>query len=183
MKVAITSGGAELDSGVEQRFGRCQYFIIVDIETMDFEAIQNPNTMAGGGAGIQSAQLMTQKGVEVVITGNCGPNAFRVFESAGIKIVTGASGTVRDSVEKFKSGKASEASSPSVKDHFGMGGRSGMGSGMGRRMRDVGVPPSVTTDKKVSSKSSELDTLKEQAAKLQNQLSELMNKIKDVENN
>ena len=79
MKIAVTSTGPGLDDNVEARFGRCPYFLIIDIDTMQLEAIENPNTALGGGAGIQSAQLMSEKGVTTVLTGNRGPNAFNVF--------------------------------------------------------------------------------------------------------
>ena len=181
MKIAVTASGPDLDSQVESRFGRCQYFIIVDTDTLEYEAIRNPNVQAGGGAGIQSAQMMVENDVEVVLTGNCGPNAFRVFSQAGIKIVTGVSGLVRESVEKFKSGAISEATSPSVKDHFGLGGGKGMGGGAGRRMREISLPSEPPSSKEGISKSDELSTLKEQADLLQSQLDQLVKRIKDIE--
>ncbi|MBN1306781.1 MAG: 4Fe-4S binding protein [Chitinispirillaceae bacterium] len=121
MKIAITSGGADLDGRVEARFGRCPYFIIVDPDTMAYEALENPNIALGGGAGIQSAQLMAEKEVAVVLTGNCGPNAFQVFGSAGIRVITGVSGSVRDAIEQYKSEAFSAAAGPNVASHFGMG--------------------------------------------------------------
>lgn len=75
MKIAISATGPSLDAEVDPRFGRCQYFLIIDPDTMEFEAIDNTNKMASGGAGIASAQAVAQKGVQVVLTGNCGPNA------------------------------------------------------------------------------------------------------------
>ena len=121
MKIAVTAGGPDLDSNVEARFGRCPYFIIVDSQTMQFEAIENPNIALGGGAGIQSAQLMAEKDVKAVLTGNCGPNAFRVFGSAGIEVVVGQNGSVREAVERFQNGTISTADGPNVASHFGMG--------------------------------------------------------------
>ena len=76
MKIAVTSTGPTLDDSVEARFGRCAYFLVVDTDTMQCEPIENPNIALGGGAGIQSAQLMSEKGVTTVLTGHCGPNAF-----------------------------------------------------------------------------------------------------------
>jgi len=181
VKIAVTSSGPGLDSQVESRFGRCTYFIIVNTDTMEYEAIRNPNVQAGGGAGIQSAQMMAQNDVEVVLTGNCGPNAYQVFSQAGIKIVTGVSGLVRDSVEKFKSGTMSEAASPSVNDHFGIGGGKGMGGGMGRRMREVNVSSSPSSSEAEISKSDELSTLKGQAVLLQSELDQLVKRIKEIE--
>jgi predicted Fe-Mo cluster-binding NifX family protein/ferredoxin len=120
MTIAVTSTGPTLDDNVEARFGRCAYFLIIDTDTMQYEAIENPNIALGGGAGIQSAQLMSQKGVTTVLTGNCGPNAFNVFGQAGIQVIVGISGVVRNAVEQFKTGAFSSASGPSVASHFGM---------------------------------------------------------------
>jgi len=160
MNIAVTSTGPTLDDTVEARFGRCAYFLIIDMDTMRCEPIENPNIALGGGAGIQSAQLMSEKGVTTVLTGNCGPNAFNVFGQAGIQVIVGVSGPVRNAVEQFKSGTFSSSSGPNVTSHFGMntapanpapggqpmtgpigqgggmgfgmGGGRGMGRGMGR---------------------------------------------------
>jgi len=144
MRIAVTATGPAPEDRVEARFGRCAYFLIVDTETMEFEAVENPNIALGGGAGIQSAQLMADKDVRTVLTGNCGPNAYQVFGAAGIQVVVGVSGVVRDAVEQFKAGGLTSASGPNVASHFGMGagapgsnpgmGGGGMGQGMGRGM-------------------------------------------------
>jgi len=120
MKIAVTSTGPTLDDNVEARFGRCPYFLIIDTDTMQLEAIENPNMALGGGAGIQSAQLMSEKGVTTVLTGNCGPNAFNVFGQAGIQVIVGVSGPVRNAVEQFKAQGFSSASGPNVASHFGV---------------------------------------------------------------
>jgi predicted Fe-Mo cluster-binding NifX family protein len=60
---------------------------------------------ATGGAGIQAVQTIADKGAKVVITGNIGPSAFGALSAAGIEIVTGASGTLREVVEQFKRGE------------------------------------------------------------------------------
>src|SRR4030066_2323542 len=105
MKIAISAMGTTLDAEIDPRFGRCQYFIIVDPETMQFEALDNSGAMAGGGAGISTAQMIAGKGVEVVLTGNCGPNAYEVLSAAKIKVIVGVDGKVQDAVESYKSGK------------------------------------------------------------------------------
>ena len=95
---------------------------------MQFEAIPNLAADATGGAGIQAAQTIANEGVKVVITGNVGPNAFGVLSAAGIEIVTGAFGTVREVIEKFKRGELQRTGAPTVGGHFGMG--RGQGRGM-----------------------------------------------------
>ena len=121
MKVAVSATGPGLDDGVDARFGRCAYFLIVDSDSMSLESVENPNTALGGGAGIQSAQMMSEKGVKVVLTGNCGPNAFRTFGAAGIEVIVGVSGSVRQAVEAFKAGGLAAADGPNVASHFGVG--------------------------------------------------------------
>jgi len=161
MKIAVTSTGGDLDSQVEPRFGRCPYFLIVDSETFEFEAVENPNVALGGGAGIQSAQLLANRGVQTVLTGNCGPNAFATLGAAEIQVIVGVGGAVRQVVEQFKQGAFSGAAEPNVASHFGMaaadqsgasaaaptmpmgggaGGGRGMGKGGGRGMgRGMGM--------------------------------------------
>jgi predicted Fe-Mo cluster-binding NifX family protein len=136
LKVVVTATGENLDAQIDPRFGRCQYFIIVDVDSMKYEAVQNESTMASGGAGIQAAQSVAGMGVEAVITGNVGPNAYQTLSASGIRIVTGAVGIVRDAIEKFKKGELGNTSAPTVPGHFGMGGGGGrgMGGGMGRGM-------------------------------------------------
>jgi predicted Fe-Mo cluster-binding NifX family protein/NAD-dependent dihydropyrimidine dehydrogenase PreA subunit len=120
MKVAATSTGSTLDDDVEARFGRCAYFLVVDMETMHCEPMENPNIALGGGAGIQSAQLLSEKGVTTVLTGNCGPNAFEVFGRAGIEVIVGIRGPVRNAVEQFRRGAFSSALRPDIASHFGL---------------------------------------------------------------
>ncbi len=136
MKIAVTSNGPSLDAVVDARFGRCANFLVIDPETLEFEAISNPNIALGGGAGIQSAQLLANKSVEVVLTGNCGPNAFQTFGAAGVRVMTGVAGSVRQAVELYKTGNLSGASEPNVQSHFGTGAGAGRGmcGGRGRGM-------------------------------------------------
>jgi len=119
MKICVTAQGDHLDAPVDPRFGRCQYFLIVDTETFEFEVISNSHRAAGGGAGIQSGQEMAAKGVAVVLTGNVGPNAFQTLEAANIAVMTGVSGTVREAVEKYKRGDFRRTGGPSVGSKFG----------------------------------------------------------------
>jgi len=123
MKICITSQGKTLDDQVDPRFGRCQYFIFVETDTLAFEAVENPSAQFSGGAGIQSGQLMASQGVKAVLTGNVGPNAFQTLTAGGIKIYTGLSGKVREAVEKFKGGALKPIDNASVGSKFGMPGK------------------------------------------------------------
>lgn len=135
MKVAVSSSGRDLLSPVEPRFGRCPYFIIVDAETMAFEAV--PNTALGSvhGAGIVAAQLVASKGAMVVITGNVGPNAHNALSASSVEIVTGVSGSVGDAVKMYNRGDLKPTRKPTVGGHFGLGG--GRRSGRGRARRSL----------------------------------------------
>jgi predicted Fe-Mo cluster-binding NifX family protein len=129
LKVAVSATEPSLDATVDPRFGRCPYFVIVDTETMQYEAVPNTSQAAPHGAGIQSAQIISNKGAKVVLTGNVGPNAYQSLTAAGIQIVTGATGTVRETITRYKKGDLRETSSPTVGGHFGIGRGRGMGRG------------------------------------------------------
>ncbi len=114
MKVCVTALNPGMDAQVDPRFGRAQYFVFVDTDTMECESVPNPNVGAYGGVGVQSAQLVAERRAKVVITGHVGPNASQALAAAGIKVITGMSGlTVREAVERFKKGEVS-AVSPSA---------------------------------------------------------------------
>ncbi|MGQ4911956.1 MAG: NifB/NifX family molybdenum-iron cluster-binding protein [Candidatus Thorarchaeota archaeon] len=127
-KVCITSSGPTLDSQVDPRFGRCAYFIIADPDTGDFEAISNEAAMASGGAGIRAAQLVASQNVDAVITGSVGPNAYPALQNAGIRILTGAFGTVQSALDGYRANSLEEIGTAGP-SHLGMGG--GMGRGVG----------------------------------------------------
>lgn len=131
MKVAVSAVSPVLDAQVDPRFGRCEYFIIVNPETTEFEAIDNASAVSSGGAGISAAQMIAGKGVEAVLTGNCGPNAYQVLSAAGIKVITGISGKVKDVIAEYKLGTYATIQQANVPDHFGMGGGMGRGRGTG----------------------------------------------------
>ncbi len=120
MKIAITSMGAKLEDKVDPRFGRCHYFILFDTDTNKSEAIENTGAQGMGGVGIQSGQIMADKGVKVVLTGSCGPNAFQTLQAAGIKVITGVNGTVQEAIDKYKSGDYKTISQANATAHSGM---------------------------------------------------------------
>ena len=195
MKIAVTATGPSLDDQVEARFGRTPYYLFVETETMEYEAVQNPNVTAGGGAGIQSAQLMADRGVQSVLTGNCGPNAFQVFGAAGIQVIVGVTGNARQAVEQFKAGALAAANQSNVASHFGMGGGMGGGRGMGmgggRGMgmgggRGMGMGggqtgiPGVPPQPQVP-RGNDANALKEEARVLEKQLQDIKSRIDQVE--
>jgi predicted Fe-Mo cluster-binding NifX family protein len=120
MKIAVTSTGETLDCQVDPRFGRANCFIIIETETMDHSVIENGSAAVTDGAGISAARTVADTGAEAVLTGNCGPNAQRTLDAAGIKLYTNVTGTVAEAVERFKSGKLTMADGPNVQSHFGM---------------------------------------------------------------
>jgi predicted Fe-Mo cluster-binding NifX family protein len=120
MKICITSEGTSLDSKIDPRFGRCRYFMMIDTDTMAFNAIENASIQASGGAGIQAGQLMASNQLKAVLTGNVGPNAFQTLQAAGIEIYTGVSGTVREALEKYKEGAYKKTQGPTVNAKKGM---------------------------------------------------------------
>jgi len=120
MKIAVTSTGTSLDSEVDPRFGRCRYILIVDPDTMEVEAVENSGGMAGGGAGVATGNMVAAKGVQAVLTGNCGPNAHQVLSAAGIQVITGVSGKVGDAIQEYKAGRYQASSQPNVAPHHGM---------------------------------------------------------------
>jgi predicted Fe-Mo cluster-binding NifX family protein len=76
---------------------------------MEAESVDNPAMSAGGGAGIQAAQFVVERGAEAVVSGNVGPNAFAVFESAGVPVYLFGGGSVREAVEWAAGGERDEA--------------------------------------------------------------------------
>ena len=182
MKIAITATGADLQAQVDPRFGRAQYFIIVNPETMEFEAIENSSLSAAHGAGIQSGQLMSSKDVSAVITGSVGPNAFQTLTAAGIQIFQSPGGTVEQAVEAYKKGQLQPVTQfGPAHAGMGMGGGMGMGRGMGRGMGagagfDLQSP--APTPK---SKEQEIQELKAQAEQASQQLEAIKKRIGELE--
>ncbi len=142
MKIAVSSHGKDLNSQINPRFGRCEYFLIVNTDDMSFEAIENKSASLSSGAGIEAALLVISNGAKAVITGNCGPKAVQTLSTAGIDLFVDYVGTVKDAIEKYKSSDLTSAKNtksepaeyiqrPNFGRGVGMGGGRGSG-GMGR---------------------------------------------------
>jgi predicted Fe-Mo cluster-binding NifX family protein len=197
MKIAITSTGPTLDSPVDPRFGRCACFVIVQTDDMSFETFDNESIALGGGAGIQSAQFVSSKGVDTVITGNCGPKALQTLSAAEIEVFVGQSGTVREVIEKYNRGNLKSIDTPNVTDHYGMGsgadmnqwmrkgcGRGmgmGRGIGMGRGMSGSTWNVTGQSGATMLSKEEKLKRLKDQANELRQQIEDLESSMKALE--
>jgi predicted Fe-Mo cluster-binding NifX family protein len=209
MKIAVSATGKNLESTIDERFGRCRYFIIVEADDMSYEVIENTNADLPTSAGIQSASLVGSKGVDAVITGNCGPKAMQVFAATTIEVIIGQHGTIKDIIEKFKSGELSPSTRGNVPGKSGVaqtasapdfgrpgtggggrgmggGGGRGMGGGggrgMGRRCQGVsaaGSPRFQNTSGSVS-KQAQLAQLQQQAAELKKQMETIQARIKDL---
>ena len=190
MKIAFSSTGTDLDSEIDPRFGRCAYFLIVNLDDMSFEAVENESMSLGGGAGIQSGQFIASTGASVIITGNVGPNASRTLNAAGVDVIVGVGGPIRDAVERYKRGELSPTDQANVPDHFGMGGGmgQGMGGGMGRGMgqgmgRGMGMQGGYgpTQAPPASPSGQDLDVLKQEAKALKEQLNSILSRIEELE--
>lgn len=119
MKIALSAKGNTLNSEIDPRFGRAAFFVMVDPETMAFEILENKqNLQLPQGAGIQAAQKVVERGAKVVLTGNCGPKAFKVLKATGVQIAVGVSGLVQEAINQYKQGKISFAAAPNVEGHW-----------------------------------------------------------------
>ena len=194
MKVVVSAMQEGLDAEVSPVFGRCPVYVFVDSETMESESAPNPAMSAAGGAGIQAAQFAVSKGVNAVLTGNVGPNAFNVLQAAGITIYPVSSGTVRQAVEALESGQLQPISGASSALGAGMG--RGMGGGMGRGMgggmgRGMGggmgaaawTPPAGPPTTGAKPTAEELSELKGMAQSLKDQLDQVTKRLEDLEKN
>lgn len=122
MKLALSAATADDHSKIEPRFGRCSYFVIHDTETGELKNVENPGAASGSGAGIETAGFIANLGVDAVITGNVGPNAYTTLEAAGVAIFAGVSGSTQDAIEAYKQGKLTSAQAATVASHHGASG-------------------------------------------------------------
>jgi predicted Fe-Mo cluster-binding NifX family protein len=158
MKIAISSSGPDLNSQVDVRFGRALYILIVDSDTMAYEAVENPNIAVARRAGMHTAQIITDKGVQAVLTGNIGPSACDALSATGIEMVMGVRGTVRSAVERYLQGQLQPAGQSNLQPHCGFGP-----GGIGPM-----VAMGTTTTSRLSSSQSENDIIKQQVEDSEN---------------
>lgn len=119
MKIAFSTSGDTLDAPLDSRFGRAPKFLVYDLDAESFEVVDNTqNLNAAQGAGIQSAQTIVQSGAAAVVTGHCGPKAFRALNAANIKIYTAEAATIAAALVLYKDGKLPESSDADVEGHW-----------------------------------------------------------------
>ncbi len=119
MKIAITAQDKELSSEIDLRFGRAKWLILVDTESGDFQAHDNAvNVNAAQGAGIQTGGNVANLGVEAVITGNVGPNAFKTLNAANVKVFLTEKQTVQQALDSYKAGELQEVDQANVEGHW-----------------------------------------------------------------
>ena len=119
MRIAVTTQGNDLGAQIDSRFGRAPNFLLVDTESMRFDVIANTQSLdLAQGAGIQSAQNVLVHKPDVVLTGNCGPKAFRVLRAGGIKVIVGVKGRIADAIHEYLDGKYAEATEANVEGHW-----------------------------------------------------------------
>lgn len=119
MKIVFTTSGSDLAAPLDSRFGRAPKFLVYDLDTDTFTVIDNrQNLNAAQGAGIQSAETVARTGAKGLVTGHCGPKAFRVLSAAGIKIYPCNAPTVAAALEEYRAGKLVEAGSADVEGHW-----------------------------------------------------------------
>ncbi len=119
MKIAVSAIGKNMSDGLDPRFGRAKYFIVVDTDTNESAAHDNTqNLNAGQGAGIQAGETVARLGAEAVITGNVGPKAFRTLNAAGIKLYLCGQMNVTNAVQLFKTGELNETTAANVEGHW-----------------------------------------------------------------
>jgi predicted Fe-Mo cluster-binding NifX family protein len=113
MKIILTTSSPSIDSEIDPRFGRGAYFIVVDTDTLEWQAHPNPGVNASGGAGTLAAQLVANQNAKAVISGDFGPNAYGALQAAGVSMyLYGPSQSVRDAIERFKTGQLERVGAP-----------------------------------------------------------------------
>lgn len=119
MKIAFTTSGADLSAELDPRFGRAQKFLIYDTDADAFEVVDNTqNLNAAQGAGIQAAQRIIAAGAQALVSGHCGPKAFRVLDAAGVKVYNTDAKTVEEALKLYMEGKLAESAGPDVGGHW-----------------------------------------------------------------
>jgi predicted Fe-Mo cluster-binding NifX family protein len=176
VKIVVAANGTGLEAHVSPVFGRCPDLVFVDTDTMHFEAIVNPEGTALRGTGIQAAEFVVERGAQAVVTGNVGPNAFRVLQASGVPAYLCGGGTVREAIVAYEAGQLQTAQEASVPTHSGTreAAESDEGSGLGA------VPPVPSAP--FATRRAEITALEEMARELRDRLAQVLERLDQLGN-
>jgi predicted Fe-Mo cluster-binding NifX family protein len=178
MKVAVSAAEPAVGSQVDSRFGRCNYYVFVDTESDDVEAQENRAAMSGSGAGIQAAQYVVEQGVDAIISGHLGPNAYQVLNAAGVRLYRASGMSVQEAVDALEAGTLAEMGDATGPAHMGMS--RGSGTGRGSRVGLDRQAVSTSTDAAGTSSASAADTASDEAMTPDEELAALKEEVRQL---
>lgn len=182
MSIIISSEGEDFDVPLGINFARSRYFLVVDVQKMSCEALANPWATTEGGAGIQAAQMIVSQRPEAVVTGMIGPNAFAVLEGAGIPVFSAPSGTVRSAIQAYRSAHLLPLARPNAAPHAPFRHFAPAHADV-TRPRPVPKRKGKGHESRRATSDGELARLKARATALQDELSAIQARIRQMESN
>jgi predicted Fe-Mo cluster-binding NifX family protein len=119
VKIAVTAMSNDPNGQIDPRFGRAKFFLIFDEDGTLLETYDNSaNLNAMGGAGIQAGKVLSDRKVDILLTGHCGPNAFKVLNAAGVKVGVNQDGSVPEALERLRKNEVKPVDGPNVEGHW-----------------------------------------------------------------
>ena len=106
MRIGVSATGRDLDARVDDRFGRCPWFLVIESDSLEFDAVENRHAEEGMGAGMGAAKDLIDARIDVVISGQVGPKAYEVLNAGNIDIfLVSGNVTVKEALESLKRGE------------------------------------------------------------------------------